>query len=107
MPEQCSFCSSSFAKSHARFAVATNFLRVREFNSHRRKRKNIFFMWIRHVGASRIKLAPIFLQPGAHLYRAFLQRVSFCGSFVTIFLLSGSHRDFFAGYESRIFHAVR
>ena len=61
----------------------------------------------RHVGASRIKLAPIFfITRGASVLR-FLQRVSFCGSFVTIFLLSGGHRDFFAGYESRFFHAVR
>ena len=60
-PEQSSLCSSSFAKRHARLtvrlwrllksptpimavAVATNFLRAREFNSHRRNAENIFFM---------------------------------------------------------------
>ena len=30
-----------------RLAVATNFLRVRKFNSHRRNAENIFFMWLR------------------------------------------------------------
>lgn len=30
-----------------RLAVATNFLRVRKFNSHRRNAENFFFMWLR------------------------------------------------------------
>ena len=43
-----------------RLAVATNFLRVRELNCHRRNAENIFFMWVSHVGAKFALLRFIF-----------------------------------------------